>query len=154
MGKNSKTTPAVDKAVGVNPDQNLSSEQMAAAEKAEADKAAAEKVEADKAAAEKVEADKAAAEKAEADKAAAEKVEADKAAAEKVEADKAAAIETHDAEIIPSGRFIAENGNEYEFAVSQFTFQGKTYSKEEALSDHADVLEHLAKIKSFILKKV
>jgi hypothetical protein len=62
-------------------------------------------------------------------------------------------IKTHDAEIIPSGRFIAENGNEYEFAVGQFTFQGKTYTKEEALSDHTDVLEHLASIKSFILKK-
>jgi hypothetical protein len=63
-------------------------------------------------------------------------------------------IKTHDAEIIPSGRFIAENGNEYEFAVSSFTFQGKTYTKEEALSDHTDVLEHLAKIKSFILIKI
>jgi hypothetical protein len=63
-------------------------------------------------------------------------------------------IKTHDAEIIPSGRFIAENGNEYEFAVGQFTFQGKVYTKEEALSDHPDVLEHLASLKSFILKKV
>jgi len=64
------------------------------------------------------------------------------------------AVETHEATIIPSGRFIAENGNEYEFAVGQFTFQGKVYTKEEALSDHPDVLEHLASLKSFILKKV
>lgn len=60
----------------------------------------------------------------------------------------------HDAEIIPSGRFIAANGDEYEIAMNSFTFQQKTYSKEEALSDHSDVLEHLASIKSFILKKV
>lgn len=64
------------------------------------------------------------------------------------------AVETHDATIIPSGRFIAKNGDEFEFAVSAFTFQGKTYTKEEALSDHADVLEHLISVKSFILKKV
>jgi len=63
-------------------------------------------------------------------------------------------VETHDAKLIPSGRFIAENGNEFEFAVSEFTFQGKTYTKEEALSDHTDVLEHLISVKSFILKKV
>ncbi|HSD07914.1 hypothetical protein [Flavobacterium sp.] len=62
--------------------------------------------------------------------------------------------ESLEAELIPSGRFIAENGTEYEFAVSQFTFQGKVYTKEEALSNHADVLEHLASVKSFILKKV
>lgn len=65
-----------------------------------------------------------------------------------------AAVETHEATIIPSGRFIAENGNEYELTVGQFTFQGKVYTKEEALSDHPDVLEHLASLKSFILKKV
>jgi len=64
------------------------------------------------------------------------------------------AVESHDAKLIPSGRFIAENGDEFEFAVSAFTFQGKTYTKEEALSDHADVLEHLISVKSFILKKV
>jgi hypothetical protein len=63
-------------------------------------------------------------------------------------------IKTHEATIIPSGRFISENGNEYELTVGKFTFQGKVYTKEEALSDHPDVLEHLASLKSFILKKV
>lgn len=67
----------------------------------------------------------------------------------------AAAIEqSHEAQLIPEGIFVAENGDSFEFAVSQFTFKGKVYTKEEALSDHADVLEHLISVKSFILKKV
>jgi hypothetical protein len=171
MSKDKNTTPVVESAPGVNTGQGLSPEQIAAADKAEAeaDKAAADKAEADKAEADKAEADKAAADKAEADKAEADKAaadkaeadkaEADKAAADKAEADKAAADkaaaeEVHEAELIPSGRFIAENGDAFEFAVSSFTFKGKVYTKEEALSDHADVLEHLISVKSFILKKV
>lgn len=63
-------------------------------------------------------------------------------------------LETHEATVIPSGKFISENGEEYEFTVNSFSYQGNTYTKEEALSDHNDVLEHLASIKSFILKKV
>jgi len=144
MGKNNKNTPVVNATTGVQPGQSSSAQQISAADKAEADKAAA-----DKAAADKAEADKAAADKATADKAS-----ADKAAADKAAADQAAAATTHEAEIIPPGKFIAENGNEYELVVSSFTFQGKTYSKEEALSEHPDVLEHLASVKSFILKKV
>jgi hypothetical protein len=144
MSKDKKTTPVVEATAGVNTDQVLSAEQIAAAEKAEADKAAADKAEADKVAADKAEADKAAADKAEADKAAADKAAADKAASEEV----------HEAKLIPSGIFVAENGDSFEFAVGQFTFQGKVYTKEEALSDHTDVLEHLISVKSFILKKV
>jgi uncharacterized protein YaiL (DUF2058 family) len=149
MAKKTNPTPVVEAAAGVNTGQTLSAEQIAAAEKAEADKAAADKAEADKAAADKAEADKAAADKAEADKAEADKAEADKAAA-----DKAASQEVHEAQLIPSGIFVAENGDSFEFAVGQFTFQGKVYTKEEALSDHTDVLEHLISVKSFILKKV
>jgi nucleoid-associated protein YgaU len=141
MSKDKKTTPVVEATAGVNTDQVLSAEQIA---KAEADKAAADKAEADKAEADKVAADKAAADKAEADKAAADKAAADKAASEEV----------HEAKMIPSGIFVAENGDSFEFAVGQFTFQGKVYTKEEALSDHTDVLEHLISVKSFILKKV
>lgn len=89
-----------------------------------------------------------------ADKAAADKAAADKVAADKVAADKATADKVHEASIIALGKFTAENGNEYEFTVNSFTFQGITYTKEEALSDHNDVLEHLASVKSFILKKV
>jgi hypothetical protein len=184
MAKKINPTPVVEAAAGVNTGQTLSVEQIAAAEKAEADKAAADKAEADKAAADKAEADKAAADKAESDKAAADKAEADKAAADKAEADKVAADkaisfrdkltakikgqatadkaaadllvteQSHEAQLIPSGIFVAENGDSFEFAVSQFTFKGKVYTKEEALSDHADVLEHLISVKSFILKKV
>ena len=62
--------------------------------------------------------------------------------------------QSHEAQLIPEGIFVAENGDSFEFAVSQFTFKGKVYTKEEALSDHADVLEHLISVKSFILKKV
>ena len=62
--------------------------------------------------------------------------------------------QSHEAQLIPSGIFVAENGDSFEFAVNQFTFKGKVYTKEEALSDHADVLEHLISVKSFILKKV
>lgn len=119
MAKKINPTPVVEAAAGVNTDQVLSAEQIAAAEKAEADKAAAEKAEAEKAAAEK-----------------------------------AAALQVHEAELIPSGIFVAENGDSFEFAVGQFTFQGKVYTKAEALSDHTDVLEHLISVKSFILKKV
>lgn len=98
--------------------------------------------------------DKALADKAIADKVLANKALADKAIADKALADKAIADKVHDATIIPLGKFIAENGNEYEFNVSSFSYQGTTYTKEEALSDHTDVLEHLASINSFILKKV
>lgn len=126
MTKENKTTPSVEAADGVNTVQNLSSEQIA---KAEADKA-------------------------EADKAAAEKAQADKAEADKVAADLAETEQSHEAQLIPSGIFVAENGDSFEFAVDQFTFKGKVYTKEEALSDHADVLEHLISVKSFILKKV
>lgn len=62
--------------------------------------------------------------------------------------------QSQEAQLIPSGIFVAENGDSFEFAVNQFTFKGKVYTKEEALSDHADVLEHLIYVKSFILKKV
>lgn len=61
---------------------------------------------------------------------------------------------SHEAVLIPSGRFVAENGDEYEFAVNAFTFQGKVYTKDEALSNHSDVLERLVALKSFILKKL
>jgi hypothetical protein len=156
MSQNKRNTPAVEATAGVTKNQGLTPEQIA---KSEADKATADKATADKAAADKATADKAAADKATADKAAADKAEADKATADKAAADKVAAdlanIEvTHDAELIPSGVFIAESGDSFEFAVSQFTFQGKVYTKEEALSNHADVLEHLISVKSFILKKI
>ena len=141
MSKDKTTTPVVEAAAGVNTVQNLSSEQN-------------EKAEADKAAADKAEAEKVAANKAEADKAAADKAEAEKAAADKAAADLAATEQSHEAQLIPSGIFVAENGNSFEFAVSQFTFKGEVYTKEEALSDHADVLEHLISVQSFILKKV
>ncbi|MDI6033022.1 hypothetical protein QLS91_08040 [Flavobacterium sp. LB2P84] len=156
MAKDKTTTPVVEETAGVNTVQNLSAEQIAkaTADKASADKAAADKAEADKAEADKAAADKAAADKAAADKAAADKAEADKAEADKAAADKAAAEEVHEAQLIPSGIFVAENGDSFEFAVDQFTFQGKVYTKEEALSDHTDVLEHLISVKSFILKKV
>lgn len=131
MSKDKTTTPVVEAAAGVNTVQNLSSEQN-----------------------EKAEADKVAANKAEADKAAADKAEAEKAATDKEAADLAATEQSHEAQLIPSGIFVAENGNSFEFAVSQFTFKGKVYTKEEALSDHADVLEHLISVQSFILKKV
>ncbi|SEG31596.1 hypothetical protein [Flavobacterium urumqiense] len=131
MSKDKTTTPVVEAAAGVNTVQNLSSEQN-----------------------EKAEAEKAAADKAEADKVAANKAEAEKAAADKAAADLAATEQSHEAQLIPSGIFVAENGNSFEFAVSQFTFKGKVYTKEEALSDHADVLEHLISVQSFILKKV
>jgi len=130
MAKKTNPTPVVEAAAGVNTDQVLKDEQITATEKAEGEKAAA-------------------AEKAEADKAETDKAEADKAAA-----DKAASEEVHEAQLIPSGIFVAENGDSFEFAVGQFTFQGKVYTKEEALSDHTDVLEHLISVKSFILKKV
>ena len=136
MSKDKTTTPSVEAADGVNTVQNLSSEQIA-------------KVEADKAEADKAAADQAEADKAEADKVAAEKAEADKAAAHLGETEK-----SHEAQLIPSGIFVAENGDSFEFAVNQFTFKGKVYTKEEALSDHADVLEHLISVQSFILKKV
>ena len=161
MSQNKKNKPSVEAADGLNKVQDLSAEQIA---KAEADKAAVDKAEADKVAADKAEADKAAVDKAEADKVAADKAEADKAAADKAEADKVAADkaaaallateQSHEAQLIPEGIFVAENGDSFEFAVSQFTFKGKVYTKEEALSDHADVLEHLISVKSFILKKV
>ncbi len=67
--------------------------------------------------------------------------------------DSASKIETHEAKIIPSGRFIAENGDEYEITVDKFLFKQKKYTKEEALAN-PDVLEHLASTNSFILKKV
>ncbi len=70
------------------------------------------------------------------------------------ELEAAATEQSHEAQLIPEGIFVAENGDSFEFAVSQFTFKGKVYTKEEALSDHADVLEHLISVKSFILKKV
>lgn len=70
------------------------------------------------------------------------------------EAEAAATEQSHEAQLIPEGIFVAENGDSFEFAVSQFTFKGKVYTKEEALSDHADVLEHIISVKSFILKKV
>lgn len=70
------------------------------------------------------------------------------------ELEAAATEQSHEAQLIPGGIFVAENGDSFEFAVSQFTFKGKVYTKEEALSDHADVLEHLISVKSFILKKV
>lgn len=156
MSQNKKNKPSVEAADGLNKVQDLSAEQIA---KAEADKAAVDKAEADKVAADKAEADKAEADKAAADKAEADKVAADKAEADKVAADKAAAAllateQSHEAQLIPEGIFVAENGDSFEFAVSQFTFKGKVYTKEEALSDHADVLEHLISVKSFILKKV
>ena len=166
MSQNKKNKPSVEAADGLNKVQDLSAEQIAKAEadkaeadKVAADKAAADKAEADKVAADKAEADKAASDKAEADKVAADKAEADKAAANKAEEDKAAAAllateQSHEAQLIPEGIFVAENGDSFEFAVSQFTFKGKVYTKEEALSDHADVLEHLISVKSFILKKV
>jgi hypothetical protein len=136
MSQNNKNKPSVEAADGLNKVQDLSAEQIA------------------KAAADKVAADKAASDKAEADKVAADKAASDKAEADKVAADKAAAEEVHEAQLIPSGIFVAENGDSFEFAVSQFTFKGKVYTKEEALSDHDDVLEHLISVKSFILKKV
>ena len=144
MSKNNTNTPVAESTAGVNAELPV-----VPTDKALADKAIADKALADKALADKVIADKALADKAIADKALADKAIADKALADKEIADK-----VHDATIIPLGKFIAENGNEYEFNVSSFTFQGKTYTKEEALSDHTDVLEHLASIKSFILKKV
>ena len=70
------------------------------------------------------------------------------------ELEAASTEQSHEAQLIPEGIFVAENGDSFEFAVSQFTFKGKVYTKEEALSDHADVLEHLISVKSFILKKV
>jgi hypothetical protein len=70
------------------------------------------------------------------------------------EVDDAETKQSHEAQLIPSGIFVAENGDSFEFAVNQFTFKGKVYTKAEALSDHTDVLEHLISVKSFILKKV
>ncbi|MDD2820735.1 MAG: hypothetical protein PHW29_05680 [Flavobacterium sp.] len=141
MSQNNKNKPSVEAADGLNKVQDLSAEQIA-------------KAEADKAAVDKAEADKVAADKAEADKAAADKAEADKFAADKAAAALLATEQSHEAQLIPEGIFVAENGDSFEFAVSQFTFKGKVYTKEEALSDHADVLEHLISVKSFILKKV
>lgn len=62
--------------------------------------------------------------------------------------------EVHEAILIPSGIFIAKDGQQYQIAVDKFTFKGTVYTKEKALSDHADVLERLIELKSFILKKV
>ncbi|MNR42871.1 hypothetical protein D3C85_1614360 [compost metagenome] len=62
-------------------------------------------------------------------------------------------IETHEAELIPSGIFVAESGDEYEFTVGSFMYKGGKFTKEEALSNHPEVLEHLISLKSFILKK-
>ena len=59
---------------------------------------------------------------------------------------------TYEAELIPSGTFIAESGEEYEFTVDSFTCKGKNYTKAEALKT-PDVLELLISLKSFILKQ-
>jgi predicted RecB family nuclease len=88
----------------------------------------------------------------------AEEIAAQEAAAQEAAATEAAAKESAavvvEAELIPAGKFIAENGDEYEIVVNEFAFKGKKYTKEEALSDHTDVLEHLISVNSFILKKV
>lgn len=85
---------------------------------------------------------------------AAEVVSTEVEGAEVVSTEATVTEQSHEAQLIPEGIFVAENGDSFEFAVSQFTFKGKVYTKEEALSDHADVLEHLISVKSFILKKV
>ena len=83
-----------------------------------------------------------------------EVVVAEVASTEVASTEAPATEQSHEAQLIPSGIFVAENGDSFEFAVNQFTFKGKVYTKEEALSDHADVLEHLIYVKSFILKKI
>ena len=62
-------------------------------------------------------------------------------------------INVQDAEIIPSGVFISESGEEYEFTVAKFLFKGKKYQVQEAIANHEDVLEELAALNSFILKR-
>ncbi|MES2813219.1 MAG: hypothetical protein V4670_12165 [Bacteroidota bacterium] len=61
-------------------------------------------------------------------------------------------IQVQEAEIIPSGVFVSESGDEYEFTVAKFLFRGKKYQVEEAIANHSDVLEELVSLKSFILK--
>lgn len=132
MGTTKNTTPATEAAAGVNTDQVLSAEEIATQEAAAKEAAAKE--------------------------AAAVVVEAQEAAAKEAAAQEAASIEAAavvvEAELIPAGKFIAENCDEYELVVNEFAFKGKKYTKEEALRDHPDVLEHLISVQSFILKKV
>jgi hypothetical protein len=64
-----------------------------------------------------------------------------------------AAEEVNAAILIPSGVFIAESGDEYEFTVSKFSFKGVRYTIEEALKS-PEILELLVSLNSFILKKI
>ncbi len=61
-------------------------------------------------------------------------------------------IDVQNVEIIPSGVFVSESGNEYEFTVQKFLFKGKKYQVQEAIANHTDVLEQLVSLNSFILK--
>lgn len=63
-----------------------------------------------------------------------------------------AEIDVQNVEIIPSGVFVSESGNEYEFTVQKFLFKGKKYQVQEAIANHTDVLEELVSLNSFILK--
>lgn len=62
-------------------------------------------------------------------------------------------IEVQEAELIAADVFIAEDATEYEFNVKSFLFKGAKYNVADAVANHAEVLEELVKLKSFILKE-
>lgn len=62
-------------------------------------------------------------------------------------------IEVQEAELIAADIFITEDGAEYEFTVKSFLFKGAKYNVADAVANHAEVLEELVKLKSFILKQ-
>jgi hypothetical protein len=70
-----------------------------------------------------------------------------------VAVDVIATEEVNAVSLIPSGVFIAESGDEYEFTVSKFSFKGVRYTIDEALKS-PEILELLVSLNSFILKKI
>lgn len=87
---------------------------------------------------------------------ASEEVASDEVASDEVANDLAVVNQeeiSQDAELIPDGIYLSDNGAEYGFTVDSFMFKGKKYDKAEALKN-PEVLETLVSLKSFILKQL